>query len=122
VAIDETARLFSLLAHPRHTLLLFDGSAATPEGYANLAHIAARAAERWGDRVETWIVVPRGERPAQLAGDERVVLDPKATLHRRFGAGSECLYLVRPDGYVGFRAQPAQWAALEEYAARVFSG
>ena len=47
--------------------------------------------------------------------EERVLLDPKGALHRRYGAGSECLYLVRPDGYVGFRSQPASWKALEEH-------
>ena len=38
-------------------------------------------------------------------------------MHRRYGAGSECLYLVRPDGYVGFRSQPAEWKPLEEHIA-----
>lgn len=115
VAIDDATTLFSLLRHTRSTLLLFDGAAPTPEGYANLADIARRARERWAAHVESWIVVPRRSRPAELAGEERVLLDPKAALHRRYGAGSECLYLLRPDGYVGFRSQPASWKALEEH-------
>jgi hypothetical protein len=69
--------------------------------------------------VKTWIIVPRRSRPAELAGDDPVLLDPKAALHRRYGAGSECLYLLRPDGYVGFRSQPASWKALEEHLSQI---
>lgn len=115
VTIDDATTLFSLLRHTRSTLLLFDGAAPTPEGYANLADIARKTQARWGAHVDAWIVVPRRGRPKELEGVDRVVLDAKGALHRRYGAGSECLYLLRPDGYVGFRAQPASWAALEEH-------
>jgi hypothetical protein len=38
----------------------------------------------------------------------------------RYGADAECLYLVRPDKYVGFRAQPAEQDSLEDYLRRIF--
>jgi hypothetical protein len=37
-------------------------------------------------------------------------------LHRRYGATSTTLYLVRPDGYVAFRSQPAVMLDLHNYA------
>ena len=37
----------------------------------------------------------------------RVRHDPELALHRRYAATAESLYLVRPDGYVAFRAMPA---------------
>jgi hypothetical protein len=102
-------------------LLLFDGRAPTPEGYETLARIAERATARWGDLVRPAVVVLDSAVPGQLASlpKDRVWLDPKGALHARFGAGAECLYLIRPDGYVGFRAQPADGAALERYMARI---
>jgi 2-polyprenyl-6-methoxyphenol hydroxylase-like FAD-dependent oxidoreductase len=115
VAVDDATTLFSLLRHTGFTLLLFDGAAPTAEGYANLVDIARRASERWGANVRPWIVVPRRARPPELEGVEHVLLDAKGALHRRYGAGSECLYLLRPDGYVGFRGQRATWNALEEH-------
>jgi len=120
VRVDETTSLHTLLRHTKSTLLLFDGSAPTPEGYANLADIARRVRERWGAHVEPVVVVPRPGRPAELPAQERVVLDASKAMHRRYGAGSECLYLVRPDGYVGFRSQPAAWKPLEEHLASIF--
>jgi 2-polyprenyl-6-methoxyphenol hydroxylase-like FAD-dependent oxidoreductase len=113
--VDDETSLLSLLRHTRSTLLLFDGAAPTPEGYANLASIAGRVRERCASHVESWIVVPRRSKPPELAGEERVLLDARGALHRRYGGGSECLYLIRPDGYVGFRSQPASWAVLEDH-------
>jgi len=122
VAIDDATPVASLLRHTRSTLLLFDGNAATAEGYANLEAIARRVRERWGAHVESAIVVPYGERPAALAAGEQIVLDASRALHRRYGAGSECLYLLRPDGYVGFRSQPASWTALEAHLQTLLPG
>jgi 2-polyprenyl-6-methoxyphenol hydroxylase-like FAD-dependent oxidoreductase len=120
VTFDDEGSLLSLFRHTGHTLLLFDGAAPTPEGYANLASIARRAREQWGALVNAWIVVPRRSRPKDLEGEERVLLDARGVLHRRYGAGSECLYLVRPDGYVGFRSQPASWNALCDHLGDIF--
>jgi hypothetical protein len=78
--------------------------------------------ERWGAHVEPVVVVPRADRPSELPAQERVVLDASKAMHRRYGAGSECLYLLRPDGYVGFRSQPAAWKVLEEHLASIFTG
>jgi 2-polyprenyl-6-methoxyphenol hydroxylase-like FAD-dependent oxidoreductase len=119
VVIDPATTLFALLRHTRSTLLLFDGAAPTAEGYRNLLDVAARTGERWGAHVETWIVVPRRMPPNELSGFDRVLLDPKGALHRRYGAGSECVYVIRPDGYVGFRSQPAAWRPLQEHLSMI---
>jgi 2-polyprenyl-6-methoxyphenol hydroxylase-like FAD-dependent oxidoreductase len=119
VAIDHAMTLFTLLRHPRSTLLLFDGAAPTAEGYANLADIAARTRERYRGCIDAWIVVPRRTAPKELDGFDGVLLDPKGSLHRRYGAGSECLYVIRPDGYIGFRSQPAAWRALDEHLSMI---
>ena len=41
-------------------------------------------------------------------------------LHHRFGAPAECIYLVRPDGYVGFRSRPVDLANLQDYLGHIF--
>src|SRR5262249_49356245 len=102
---DGERRLFDLLRGTHHTLPLFDGAAATPEGSRNLAGIGRRVRERLGAYVVPHVVVPRAARPAELSWDGSVVLDPDGALHHRYGAACECLYLIRPDGYVGFRSQ-----------------
>jgi hypothetical protein len=66
------------------------------------------------------ILVQRGDLlPADLWAGE-VLLDPLGASHARYGAEGECLYLIRPDGFVGFRCQPPRWKDLEAYLSRVF--
>jgi 2-polyprenyl-6-methoxyphenol hydroxylase-like FAD-dependent oxidoreductase len=115
VSYDTDARAFDLFAGTHHTLLLFDGAAATEAGYRTLEGITKTVSDRYGDRVQAHVVVPDAKRPAALGEDVSVVLDPEGFFHDRYGAGAECLYLVRPDGYVGFRSQPANGDALAEH-------
>jgi 2-polyprenyl-6-methoxyphenol hydroxylase-like FAD-dependent oxidoreductase len=118
--LDGKQTVFDLLRGTRHTLLLFDGAAATEEGYARLSTIGDRVRDRYGAHVATYVVTPSTEKPAALAWDGPVVLDEGSVLHRHFGAGSECLYLIRPDGYVGFRSLPADEAKLFEHLEAIF--
>jgi 2-polyprenyl-6-methoxyphenol hydroxylase-like FAD-dependent oxidoreductase len=126
VVLDEDAqgeprRLHTALLGTSHTLLLFDGAAHTEAGYRNLARLARQVREAYGPLVRSHIVVPFAERPLALQGEGDVVLDPRFEAHRRYGARSECLYLVRPDGYVAYRCQPADGEKLMAYLARVFT-
>ena len=42
-------------------------------------------------------------------------LDPNGDLHRRYRAVQPCLYLIRPDGYIGFRSPTVDREALLGY-------
>jgi 2-polyprenyl-6-methoxyphenol hydroxylase-like FAD-dependent oxidoreductase len=118
---QDDHRLFDLLRGTHHTLLLFGGAAPTDAGDRKLDAIAADVGQRLGRHGHAHVVVPRGERPAALSPSTSVVLDADGELHGIYGAGSECLYLVRPGGYVAFRSQPADGAALGAYLNRIFA-
>jgi hypothetical protein len=113
-------RLYDVLRGTHHTLLLFDGASKTEEGYERFARIQAAVAARAGERVETHVIVIGKERPEELDSKISVLFDTEGELHRRFGARSECLYLVRPDAYVGYRCQPADEHRLAAYLDRIF--
>lgn len=115
---DKT--LFEVLRGPQHTLLCFDGVAATDEGYHRLAQIIVHAQNRLGDGLKAFVVVPTSTRPEGLAAETPVLFDTEGEMHRRFGARSECLYLVRPDGYVAYRCQPADEHRFSAYLDRLF--
>lgn len=112
--------LHELLLGTRHVLLLFDGAAATDAGYETLDRIATEVSQGYGEYVRTVVVVPRDKRPAALAFDGPVLLDAEGLVHELFGASSEALTLVRPDGYVAFRSQPADLAPLRDYLRTIF--
>ena len=109
-----------VLRGTKHALLLFDGAAATEAGYKNLADIANHVREKYGDVVETHVLVPFKDKPASLAWTGSTLFDADGGVHRRYGARSECLYLVRPDGYVAYRCQPAQGDKLDTYLESIF--
>jgi hypothetical protein len=61
------------------------------------------------------MVIAGDEPPPELAWDGAVLCDSEHVVHQRYGADSPCLYLIRPDGYIGFRSLSAKSAHLREY-------
>jgi len=115
-----SVRLFELLRPGRHVLLLFDGRGATPAGYRKLEEIEQGVRARYRDLIAVYLVVPYAAPPAELRSDGSLLLDAEGELHHKYGAGSECLYLIRPDGYVGYRSQPADAGRLSAYLQTMF--
>jgi 2-polyprenyl-6-methoxyphenol hydroxylase-like FAD-dependent oxidoreductase len=115
----ESVRFFQVQRGTKHQLILFAGSQATDTTYQYLQTIADKTARRHGQTVATHFVVLH-EVPPQLQGRSEVLVDPRGELHHRYGATIESLYLIRPDGYVGFRSQPADCEVLQSYLAKLF--
>jgi 2-polyprenyl-6-methoxyphenol hydroxylase-like FAD-dependent oxidoreductase len=124
-AVDAASReetsLFREFRGTHFSLLLFDGLAHTETGYAHLSKVARQVEALLGSTVKTHIVVSTDEVPEQLEWNGSVLLDGTGALHELYGAGAESLYLIRPDGYVGLRGQPASAEPLLEYLDRVLS-
>ena len=112
---DEDVRLSSLLGGCKFTLLLFDGRSSSADGYEDFEAIAKRTRERWNDRVSVFVITPQKERPAQLSSDISVLHDDTGDVEKRYAARTECLFVIRPDLYVGFRSQPADGPELAAY-------
>jgi hypothetical protein len=113
--------LFELLRGPKHTLLLFPGAYHEGTSWHRLMELAKSVDAAVGDLINTFFVAAEAASvPSELRSSERVVLDPERSLHYRYGAETECLYLVRPDGYVGYRSEPATASALHDYLRRIF--
>jgi hypothetical protein len=117
---DDGFRLSHHIGSPRFKLLLFDGYDATEEGYAKMYELEYRVASRFCDWIDIYVVVPFPEDARKLPNYASVIYDDQKYLHEYYGASSECLYLIRPDGYIGYRCQPASYELLEAYLLRVF--
>ena len=115
-----TTSLFDLFRGTHFTLLLFDGPAPTDAGYRRMAETARRVRTALGDDVRTCVVVPADRRPDQL-DDVEVLLDHDRDAHHRYAAAAESLYLVRPDGHVAFRSQPAAAQPVLDHLSRLFT-
>jgi hypothetical protein len=114
-------RLSQLIDSRVHTLLLFDGHASTRRGYEHLHAASVAARVRSGGKVKTYLVLPHAERPHDIAWEDSILFDPEGDLEHRYNAAAECLYLIRPDLYIGYRDQPADAERLLAHLDLVFA-
>jgi 2-polyprenyl-6-methoxyphenol hydroxylase-like FAD-dependent oxidoreductase len=119
LAVDGKRTLFELLLGTSFHLFLLDGSEATQGGYRRFAELAQQTQRQLGNWIKTHVVVPRDAAPEGIALPGELILDPEHVLHEHFGAASECLYLIRPDGFVAFRSQPADGEHLQRYLTHI---
>jgi 2-polyprenyl-6-methoxyphenol hydroxylase-like FAD-dependent oxidoreductase len=103
---EGITRLHEALRGPRHVLLLFHGL-DSPMPFEELVQVARSMEAGYAGVLRAWAITPE----AQRAGPG-VLVDPQGKVHRRFGAGTPCAYLVRPDKYVGCRLRPVESSLL----------
>jgi 2-polyprenyl-6-methoxyphenol hydroxylase-like FAD-dependent oxidoreductase len=119
---NRPTTLFELLRGPRHTLLLFPGAEHEARSWHRLEELALSVEKDLDDLINIYFVaIEAGSVPSKPKIHGRLILDPERSLHYRYGAETECLYLIRPDGYVGYRSEPATASAFRDYLGRIFS-
>lgn len=113
----ESRRLYEdRIGDYRHQLLVFAGRQPKAERVAVLAAFADKIEAASGGLIRSRLV-----RLPDVAGPETALIDGEGEAHHHYGARHECLYLIRPDGYVAFRSQPVEVAPLEAYLKTIFA-
>lgn len=117
----ETVRLRDVIRGTRWSLLLFSGRMADGHGLARLALIGAKVSASFAETVQPYVVA--GGFPLLPITDSPVpvLLDPMGHLHDQYGVDDHCMYLLRPDAYVGFRGSIDQASQLDAYLSRMFN-
>ena len=118
--VADPARLKELLRGTGHTLLLYFDDAAPAELYRRAAELSDALQHRYADEVVVYGIVDPG---AQVVDHERFPLltDAGGEFRRAYGASRACCYLIRPDGYVGYRAGRIDAARLDTHLHRIFA-
>lgn len=114
----NSVRLFEAIRGTGHNLILLDGK-PTEAGYRSVESIAKSIIDQFGELVVPHLIVAADKVPASLNFKGKVWLDPELTCHHLYGASTESLYLIRPDGYIGFRSQPATAAPVVEHLTKL---
>ncbi len=94
-------RLFELIRGTQHVLLLY---ADTAEALTRVREVATTALRRAPDRLRAYAIVDPQLEPGWLPIG--VVRDLQNNFRVAYGASAACSYLIRPDGYVGYRQRP----------------
>ncbi|OUL23948.1 hypothetical protein BV378_20135 [Nostoc sp. RF31YmG] len=120
LANKETVELFDIFRGTHWTLLLFSGHKANDEIYQQLAFVGQTISEKYGHVVISHLVVNAIKSPANLAWDGSTLMDSEGDVHGKYGVSSACLYLIRPDWYIGFRSRLTDSDRLIEYLKKIF--
>ncbi len=115
-----TNHLFDVLQGTQHTLLLFTGTHLHQADVSQFETIKTCIQADYAPWIQPYLVVATAESVEQTVWNNALLLDPAWALHHRYGAGSACLYLIRPDGYIGYRSQPISSDNLFAYLKQVF--
>lgn len=108
-----TTTLFTQLRGQGHVLLLLAGSEGDAE---ELIPIASQAHESYSVPLSCHLIVgARTTRPSAIPPHLQVWVDADEVLHRKLHASRPTILLIRPDGYIGFRCQPADGQKLHEF-------
>jgi 2-polyprenyl-6-methoxyphenol hydroxylase-like FAD-dependent oxidoreductase len=100
-----------LLGSTKHVLVLFSGLRPNYRDVDLLEGIRQSAAG-FSSLVST-LALWRGDHTP----DDSWLLDADGSAHRKFGAGNPSVYLIRPDGYVAERSQPADFKPIAQLLA-----
>jgi hypothetical protein len=111
-------RLYEALDPTRHNLVLFTGMDPIAGGDTALRDSAQMIAEGFDALIKVLVVGSENARAQSWPG--QMLIDPDHTAHRAYGASVQCLYLLRPDRYVGFRSLLPGRASLGGYLSRIF--
>jgi hypothetical protein len=109
------ARLFDLLRHGSHTLLLLAGEGDDAQARERLADIAQSAQDGLGELVRPFLIAI--DEPAE--DETTALLDVDGDVHYRYHAHRASLFLVRPDGYLGFVGRPPDADSLRAHLGRI---
>ncbi|MFY1584103.1 FAD-dependent oxidoreductase [Micromonospora sp. WMMD734] len=119
--VGHPLRLRDLTAGTRHTLLLYADASADPAAVAAVPGLCADVRALSRGEVDAYLLLsPDADDPGLLAPP--VVRDAGDEFRTRYGVTGTALYLIRPDGHVGFRSQPFDADALRKNLHLVFGG
>ena len=116
----RSARLYDLFKGARHELLLFTGAQPEDMEFDELGKILGSVDTGFKGLIEPHLIVGCEGLPPGFGQTGSVWTDEGSRMHRDFGAAKSCSYLIRPDGYIGFRNQPASMSDLLEYLSIIF--
>jgi 2-polyprenyl-6-methoxyphenol hydroxylase-like FAD-dependent oxidoreductase len=113
-------RLFDVLRGTEHVVIAALGrDASSPSG--SLDTFARALRDRYGDLVRIVAVVAGDAQPPELIGAP-VLRDSEGAFARAYAATGDTLWVIRPDGYIGFRASVSNRAKLDAFLRRTLGG
>jgi 2-polyprenyl-6-methoxyphenol hydroxylase-like FAD-dependent oxidoreductase len=114
-------RLRDLTRGTRHTLLVYADRSADEAAVTAVEALCADVRAQASGEIDVYLLAsPDARLPSML--NPPVVRDTGGQFRAAYGVSGTALYLVRPDGHVGFRSQPIDADVLRSHLRLVFGG
>lgn len=118
-AVAFPLRLFEFLRGPRHKLLLYADATVGAQALRNFEQVAARATETaHGDLDAYAVLAPEVDAQGLLVP---VIRDRDGAFRQAYAVQGACACVVRPDGYIGYRASSVDGERIAAHLGRSFS-
>ena len=111
--------LFSCLRETPHHLLLFGGRGSKADGRRALATALRDLGAEHEGLIASHLIVDR--EPSHLGAEVPTYVDGSGVVHQRYGLKDAGCYLIRPDGYVAFRAPSSDLRSLRGFLRTMFT-
>jgi 2-polyprenyl-6-methoxyphenol hydroxylase-like FAD-dependent oxidoreductase/heme-degrading monooxygenase HmoA len=119
--VGHPLRLRDLTRGTRHTLLVYADGSASEAAVTAVEKLCADVREQACGELDVYLLLsPDARVPVTL--DPPVLRDGVGEFRATYGVSDTALYLVRPDGHVGFRSRPIDADALRSSLQLVFGG
>jgi 2-polyprenyl-6-methoxyphenol hydroxylase-like FAD-dependent oxidoreductase len=119
--VGHPLRLHDLIRGTRHTLLVYADGSADDESVTAVEKLCADVRRQASGEIDVYLLLsPDARVPWML--NPPVVRDTWGEFRATYGVTGTALYLVRPDGHVGFRSHPIDADALSKNLLLVFGG
>lgn len=112
--------LYELLRVKAHTLLLLTGKKPGIEELEELKKISGNIIPNYLGFIDPHLITVENGNPPDSPYFASIYIDKDFRMHKDFGAVKASLYLIRPDGYIAFRNQPAKNDDLIQYLSKIF--
>ncbi|NES15094.1 MULTISPECIES: FAD-dependent monooxygenase [Micromonospora] len=119
--VGHPLRLRDLTRGTRHTLLLYADATADEKALTAMAELSADAQRQMSGELDAYLLLSPDARAPRLPAPPAVV-DADGAFRARYGVAGTALYLVRPDGHVGYRSQPVDGDGLRKHLHLLFGG
>lgn len=111
---DRTS-LFTALRGSQHALLLLPGS-RDQDAVSHLLTIANETTNAFPELLSTLLILPPDAATTKnIEPGITVWRDVEGRVHKKLHATHRTVILIRPDGYIGYRCQPADGKSLVKY-------
>ncbi len=117
---QQASSIHRALQGPQFNLLLFQGKQDLSENIEKFMALAEQIKQQAGEFINIHFILHQDSQQLQAYG--KIYLDKNNQAHKRYFSKKSSVYLIRPDGYISYRACPISIDSLLIYWDKLMLG